>query len=131
MWDDPSERDGTGRAREGCVQRVPCDRDDEADPHVPRVELLDLVEVAEPSEKREERRHLPGLAVDARCGPRIFSRSTTPTRNPARSYESAAYIPGISAVSPPRSATPRVAHASAIAPTTRANTPGSIFEVAK
>ena len=38
----------------------------------------------------------------------IFSRATTPTAKPARSYSPAAYMPGSSAVSPPRSAQPRL-----------------------
>ena len=36
----------------------------------------------------------------------IFSRSTAPTQNPARSYSSFEYIPGISAVSPPTNEQP-------------------------
>src|SRR2546430_12975362 len=67
MWDDLSERDGAGDGREGRLERVLPDCDNEADSHVPRVELLDLFEIAELREKREESRHLPGFAVDP-CG---------------------------------------------------------------
>ncbi len=48
----------------------------------------------------------------------IFRRATTPTAKPARSYSPAAYIPGSSAVSPPRSAQPLSLHAAAIPATT-------------
>ena len=42
-----------------------------------------------------------------------FDFSTTPTEKPAMSYSSSAYIPGISAVSPPIRAQPAKIHPSA------------------
>ena len=52
--------------------------------------------------------------LSTRSTPRILSRSTTPVAAPAMSYSPGSSSPGCSAVSPPSSAQPASAHASAM-----------------
>ena len=61
----------------------------------------------------------------------IASFSTTPTAKPARSYSPAAYMPGISAVSPPISAQFACSQPVAMPPMTAAATSTSSLPLAK
>ncbi len=58
-------------------------------------------------------------------------RSTAPTMKPARSYSPRAYMPGISAVSPPMSAQPFLLQPRATPETTLAQTLASSLATAK
>ncbi len=57
----------------------------------------------------------------------MAERSATPTAKPARSYSSSAYMPGISAVSPPIRPAPACTQPSATPETTCSSRAGSFL----